>query len=166
MSSENITENSVLKTQREEIEKAIGEYERQCGLPKMIDNPEAANLLEVPLEELRRKNPGELYEMCMMMKKHVLYIQRVLNKKHAWENWARSKIDELAAYNITLIGNEYGFNERVLMARHNSELCRLLQAFLRRVSMEKETLYSLPKYIEGVADTIRDIAYNKGRRND
>jgi hypothetical protein len=148
---------------RQEIEKALDEYEKQVGLPA-LQPMEAPSYLTMPLEELRKKSPEELAEASFEINRYAWYIQRVINKNRSWERWAKSKLAEIAASLLPSIAGNYGYNEREAISKNTHPLCRQLNAFARKVGMELDRLYYVPNDIRVIADSIRDIRFSQMRR--
>lgn len=148
---------------REEIEEALVEFEKQCGMPPLT-KVEAPAYITMNLEDLRRKTPEELAEAQFLLAQYGLYVQRELNRQKAWERWGKAKSDELAAHFIPNIGQGFGYNERELMARNNHELCKTLNAFLRKVRMQIDIMYDVPNHIKFISDSIREIRFSALKR--
>jgi hypothetical protein len=143
---------------RSEIDKVLDEFEKQAGLPE-FKKIECPAYLTMALEDLRKKSPDQLSEAVFEIAQYSLYIQRLINRNKAWQRWALSRIDEIAASELPNIGTNYGFNERVLIAKNSPELCKRINAFLRKTEMQLNRLYGVPDNIKFMADCIRDMKF-------
>ncbi len=142
----------------DEINIFLDNYEKENGLPKLTDL-KPPKVLEMSIEELKRKTPEELIEYGWMINQYSLYIQRVINKNRAMERWAKCKLEELTAYYIPQIEGSFGWNERTLMARTTPEACRKLNKFLRITSMTVDRLYNIPDNIKVMAETVKELRF-------
>lgn len=148
-----------------EIDEALIKFEASLGLPPPDSQNIPKDCLFMPLDELRKKNIVELAEFSYLITQHSLNIQRLINKYKSWERWTKAKLDEVTASYIPEVGEGYGFNERILMARHTPELCKKLNSFLRKVQMHLDRLYGIPDHIKMMAENIRDLRYAMQKNN-
>lgn len=145
------------KKHRDEINKALDEYEKQINLP-VYQAIEAPEYLNMKIAELRKKTPQELTEACYLLGQYSLFLTRTINRLLVWRRWGTGKLDELTALNFDKIGNN-GWQERMIVARHSSEPCRQINNFLLQVNSRLDRLQDIPNLIRHVSDTIRDIKF-------
>lgn len=152
-----------LKNLEAEIEEALSKYENEIGLSPnyKVEEPKC---LSLSLEEIRKKTPEQLSEFIYEINKYSIYIQRILNNNKAWERWCKSKLDELTAHYIPEVNGQYGFNERILMARHNPTICKKLNQFMREIGMKIDRLYTIPNDLKVMSDSIKDLKFSMIRR--
>jgi hypothetical protein len=147
-----------------EVDKALDAFEKDlAGLPKLISE-EAPIYLYMSLEDLRKKTPDELSEICLMLNRYSLNLQRVMNRLRAWERWCVSSLDSMEARYIPDVPDRYGFNERPKIARHNPEPCKKINEFLRKTQMQLLRLDGVPNQIRIIADSIKDLKFAAIRR--
>lgn len=147
----------------EETNEALDQFESKHGMVPL--NPmEGPVCLKLPLEDLRRKSPQELSEYIYQINQYSMYIQRVINKNKCWERWVKSRLDEIAAGYLPDIAGNFGFNERILMARHNPSICKELNEFLRKLTMRLDRLYGIPEQLRIMAESIKDIKFSNMRK--
>jgi hypothetical protein len=151
------------KEQLDEIEKALDKFEEEAGLPK-LQKVEAPAYLTMNLADLRKKTPEELSEAVFVINQYSLYITRLINKNRAWEKWGRSRIDEISAMFLEQTDPSYGPYARLHVAKNKPDLCKKLNAFIRKVSMEAERLADIPNQLRFMADSIRDMKFSAIRK--
>jgi hypothetical protein len=143
----------------EEIDNLLDKYEQEmAGLGKW-GRRDVPVYLDMPPEQVRKKTADELVEAVFLLNQYATNIQRLINRKRAWERCIKARLDELEARYIPDIPPQYGYNERPKLARHNPELCQRLNKFLRKVQMEADVLYGIPDHIHKVADSLRDMKF-------
>ena len=142
---------------RQEIESALNKFEKEkAGLPPLSDS-EAPKWMNMSVSEIKKKTPDQLNEAQYELLQYAIYIQRLINRNKSWERWAKSKLDEITSLMIPKVGEGYGFNERMLMAKNSPDPCKKLNAFLRKIQMENDRLWGIPDYIKLMSNTIKDI---------
>lgn len=147
------------------VEVAMQAYEQQkAGLPPLCDM-KAPEYLTMKVEDIRKKSPEDLSEAMFQLSQYGFYVQRIINMNRGWERWAKAKIDEAAAATLENLSPNLGYNERELIARHNSPVCKRINQFLRQVRLESDRLYDVPKHISDMVNTIRDIKFAIIRRD-
>ncbi|TXT66093.1 MAG: hypothetical protein BAJALOKI3v1_50093 [Promethearchaeota archaeon] len=140
------------------IEESLLKYEKDTlGLSYI--KFEAPECLMMKISELRNKTPEILAEYSLELHRYALYIQQTVNKNKSWERWAKSKLNEVAAYYLVEIDSHYGFNERELIAKNNNDHARKLNKFLRNIQMRIDRLYNLSNNISAIADSIKDLRF-------
>ncbi len=148
----------------EDINNGLDEYDNQmAGLPKWskIDAP---SYLTMDLDQLRKKSPDELSEALIQLGQYALNVQRLINRNRSWERWGKAKLDQLTAHYLPEVGSNFGFNERILLARNNPEYCKRINAFLVKVQMRLDDLDQLPYHIKLISDSIKDLKFLAIRR--
>ncbi len=141
------------------VESVLDAFEsEEASFPsfRKVEYPECLGL---SIDELRKRSPEELACYAYEIGQYCLYLQRLMNRNRALEKWAKAKLDELTARYLLDIGQGFGFNERMLMARHNPPACQRLNTFLRKKTMELERLSYIPDQIRIIADSIRDLRF-------
>lgn len=153
-----------LEDRVKEIEDTLDKFEAEkAGLPNR-KQLEAPKYLFMPIAELRKKTPDELAEAAYELSLYSLELDRLINAEEAKKRWAKAKSDEFTAENLEKVGSGYGWNERILIARHNSEPCKILNNFIRDTEMKLSRLYNIPKHIEIISkciDSLRFIAFKR-----
>ncbi len=147
-----------------EIDKALDAYEKQQGIP-IWERMDAPEYLSMNIDVLRKKTADELAEATYALNQYAFNLQRVINKNKAWQRWAISKLDELEAYYLQDVPDRYGFNERPKIARHQPELCKKINEFLRTIDMRLNRLYDFPSQIKAISDSIRELRFAAIRRD-
>lgn len=142
----------------EDFMKAV--EERSAGLkePQTVEAPEC---LTAPLEALRRMSFVQLGECSYELAQYNMYINRQINQKRAWIKWLRSRHDQAAAIEIPNISGNYGFNERVMIAKNNPTICRKIANFQRKIQLELDMIESIPQCVRFIADSIKDIKLSR-----
>lgn len=150
----------------DEIEKAINQYELdKAGLPELKEF-KAPTYLFLAIDDLKRKSPDELSEASYLIAQYSMYIQRLINKNKSWINWGRSRLRELTADHLEQMPLNINSFERTMMAENRPDICRKLNAFLRKINMEHDRLYGIPDNIKIISDAIRDIKFTLLRKKN
>lgn len=150
--------DSQILTRVEEINNFLDSFEQQHGFAP-LKNAEKPKCLFASIEDLRKKTPDELLEYTYQINEYSFYIQRIINKNKALQRWAKVKLDEMTAHYLPDVGNNYGFNERVIIARNSPDICKKLNVFLCKIEMELDRLYSCPDNIRVMSDTIKEFKF-------
>jgi hypothetical protein len=152
-----------------EVESLMDKFEQEMiGLSKW-GRKDVPPYLDMPIEQLRKKTSDELGEAVYLLNQYSLNIQRLINRNKAWERCLNSQLNELEARYLSDVPQGYGFNERPKIARYNPEICQRLNKFLRKVQVQADMLYDIPRQVKAVADSIRDmrfIALNRERNHE
>lgn len=155
---------SALEDKVKELEETLDKYETEkAGLPNR-KQLQAPKYLYMSIDELRKKTPDELAEAAYELSLYSFELDRLINAEKARERWAKAKLDEFTALYLEDVGSGYGWNERILIAKHKPEACQLLNSFIRDVEMKLSRLYGIPKHIEIISkciDNLRFIAFKR-----
>jgi hypothetical protein len=147
-----------------EIDATLDKFEQELGgLPKW-SNAEAPKYLYMNVTDLGKKSPEELSEAAFALNQYALNLQRLINKLRGWERWCIARLDQLEAYYLLSVPQNYGFNERTKMARHNPEPCKKINEYLRKIRMQLDRLYEMPSQIKVMSESVRDIKFAAIRR--
>lgn len=144
---------------KEQIDKVLDQFETEkASLPewKVYMRP---SILDMHIDEIRKKTPQELAEASFEIRRYVLNIKRLQNRLSAWKQWGNAKLEEIAASNLINISPEYGWNGRMLLARNSGENCKLMNQFIRKISMELESLNHIPENIEMIAKSVESMRF-------
>jgi len=147
------------------VTKAIEDFESSLvRLPPLAfgDTPEC---LTLTIDQLRKKTPEQLLEYSFSVAQYSLYVQRCINREQGWLTWLISKLDEAASNEIDKIGNEFGWNERMLMAKHRPVICQVIQRAIRKTQIRLDQIKYLPKEIGRIADLMRDLYFMALRKD-
>jgi hypothetical protein len=151
----------------EEIDAFLTSFEKTMGLtPKQ--NVQAPKALSMHLDDIRKRSPDELTQLTYEISQYSLYLRQVINRKKALEKWAKAKLDELAAHYVKDVAPHHGFGERILVAKHNPAICKKLNQFIRKVTLELDTLYAIPDQMQVLSDSIKEmkfIAFRKEKQH-
>lgn len=148
----------------ENIDALLDKYEQENGgLPKwqVLKTP---IWLDMSIEELRKKSPDELTEATIELNRYIFSLDRLIGRQRAWKRWGESKLNEYTSENLPKIGDNYGWNERMLMARTLPEECKKIQRFLREIDMKLERLYQTPQNVKAICDSIKDMKFAQIRK--
>lgn len=148
-----------LKDRVVEIEKGLDLFEQNTASLPQFQKVECPTCLSLSTDDLKRRSPEDLIDFSFQINMYLLYLQRLINRTKSLERWGKAKLDEIAAGEIPSIGNEYGFNERMLMAKNQSSICKRLNAFITQRSMELDRLHYVPEQIKIISETIRDMRF-------
>lgn len=153
-----------LEDKVKELEEILDKYEKdKAGLPNR-KQLQAPKYLYMAIDELRKKTPDELAEAAYELSLYSFELDRLINAEKAKERWAKARLDEFTADYLEDVPSGYGWNERMLIARHKPEPCKLLNQFIRDVEMKLSRLYGIPKHIEIISkciDNLRFIAFKR-----
>jgi hypothetical protein len=138
-------------------------HEEQTGLPA-LQPTKAPAVLTLPIHEIRRKTPDELIEFNLELVRYAMYIERVLNREKSWERWAKLKLDEYTGHYLQDLSPNYGFNERMLIAKTQPTPCKMINNFIKELQIKITNLQNIPEHIKAMADCIRDIKFMNIRR--
>lgn len=116
-------------------------------------------------QELSRMTSEDINDKLLVGNNYILFLQQEINQHKAWERWAVSKLDEVASHFIEKISTSYGFNERVLIAKNNPEICKRLNSIIRHHRMKYDSLYGLCDSLNKILDIIRDYKYLNGKKD-
>lgn len=147
-----------LQDKIDKANKSLDDWENKLGLD-FYRQGKCPDCLKMPIDELKRRTPEELMEFYLDIQNYTLYLQSIINRNKAVQRWGNMKLDELAAGFIPEISGSFGFNERILMARHNPEICKRLNRLLSKINMELDRLYGIPDQIRIIAECIKDIKF-------
>lgn len=134
--------------------------EKSAGL-KHANEVEAPKCLNASLDELRKMSFIQLSECSYQLAQYNMFINRKINQKKAWLKWLRSRLDQAASIEIPNISGNYGFNERVMMAKNNPKICRKISDFTRKTQVELDMIESIPQCIRFISDAMRDIKLSR-----
>lgn len=121
-------------------------------------------ILDMPIDQISKKTAQELAEASYEIRQYNLNLQRLSNRLYAWIKWCNLKLDELASYYVTEVPDNYGWNIKWNMARHNPEICQKINESLRKLTMEFETMRDIGKHIESLAGSIDSIRFTNYKR--
>jgi len=148
----------------DKINKNLDQYEHEiCMLPQV--QPETPKALNYTLEEIKKKDTETLAELGYDLAKYGFFIQQKINRQKAWQKWCYSKLNEVAAVEIEKLDTRLGYNERELIAKNKPEICKTLNAYIRKISMNIEVLHNTPIHIKNISDAIRDIRFTRGKHD-
>lgn len=141
------------------IETGLQQYEESVvGLPKLVEMATPRGLT-ISTVDLRKMSPGDLADIGYELGQYNMYIQRLINKERGWEIWAKSKLEEVSGSLLSQIEGNYGYNERMLMAKTQHSYCRKLNGVIRDTQMKTSRLWGIPEHIRDISNRIRDIRF-------
>lgn len=156
------------KEQSQQILEYIQKYEKEVsGMPDLVES-QVPEYLTMSLEKLKKEPVEELAGGCLKLQRYALHIHRRINREKAWKHWAEGKLDEIVAQELPKLGSNYGWNERTLIAKNQSEACKEINQFIRQLNLNLDVLSGLPNEINKMVDAINNIKMtmiykNKGR---
>ena len=148
---------------RKVLDKKLEEFETLHSLNVKTVN-QVPKYLDMQPEQVAKLTIDELTEASLALTQYAIHVQRVINKNKSWERWALSKLDDISGSVLPDIGTFYGFNERMLIAKTQPELCQRLNELIREVRMYNDRLYGMPDLICRMADNIKEIKFANLRR--
>ena len=149
-----------------QIEETIAKFEKEeAGLPDMGESslPKYASM---SVSELSKKTPEELAEASYAIAQYAFYIQRLLNKYRSWQRWAYSKLEEVSSSYLPEIDLNYGWNACMQMAKNDPDPCKKLNKFIRETNMKIDRLREVPRHLEMISSSIKDIRFCKTMNNN
>lgn len=151
-------QDKLLEKRINDLEESIQSIENSCGLD-FIREIKPPDYLKLSIDQIKKKNIEELTEISYVINMYSFHVQSVINKNRAIERWAKSKLDQVAAFYLPNIDQSHGFNERVLIAKNNSKAALKLNELIRQVSIRLDVLYNVPEQIRVIADSIKEFKF-------
>lgn len=128
-------------------------------LPK-IQKSLGQEYLDMDIELLKKKEPDELAEIVVVIRRYSLFIRQELNKLRSARTWCLSKIDDIAGEQLQHISNTFGWNERMLIAKTQHPVCKVIQSKLREFNCKIDRLTDVCDEINLIANSINDLRFS------
>lgn len=153
------------KQQVERVDKALDEYERSQGLPKLVPHNEAETYLNMSRGEMHKMYPDDCGEAAVILAQYAFHIQRACNEELARMNWAEDMIKKTIAYEISQY-KAASYEERKIQAVNGNDFTSKLDKIRIWAKARYDRIAYLSSKIEFLAQTFRDLQQTKRRQTN
>lgn len=151
------------------IEQEVGEkiknFQLELGLPN-LENYEPPQYLSWTTRQLKESSVEELSLAQASLQQYALYIQRQSNSLRGLQRYLENKHEILTAhFLVQLQDTQYGWNEKMQIARYHSPTQQEIHEHLRDIRAKVDSLYDLSGKIEKVAQSYHDYKFVKIKKD-
>lgn len=147
------------------LDKLLQQYEEGIGLPLAPENDEAARLLSLKGEDLRRMNSEECGEGAFLLRQRAYHVQREHNKEVGHANWCKDRIRELVADKVGSIkGFSYEERRAVACLPANNVAGWKMERLRIAAQLRADRLNFLATRISEMAKSLEDLSYSKRQK--